>query len=139
MTLGEITYRIQNGLYSSAEEVEHIIRSIKGHLIVPAVTMAAGVPLYRATRISNLSEVSNINRLSYKPAHLNNTFARASTPSHTMFYGISATNRLNALCSCLMEICPCLRDSHSKQDHYMIVLSKWILKKDFILALLVMR
>lgn len=137
MTLGEITYRIQNGLYSSAEEVEDIIRSIKGHLIVPAVTMAAGVPLYRATRISNLSEVSNINRLSYKPAHLNNTFARASTPSHTMFYGISATNRLNALCSCLMEICPCLRDSHSKQDHYMIVLSKWILKKDFILASIV--
>ena len=132
MTLGEITYRIQNGLYSSVEEVENIIRSIKGHLIIPAVTMAAGVPLYRATRISNFAEVTSIDRLSYKPAHLNNTFGRASTPNHTMFYGISATNTLNALCSCLGEICPCLRDSHSKQDHYMIVLSKWILKKDFL-------
>lgn len=85
MTLGEITYRIQNGLYSSVEEVENIIRSIKGHLIIPAVTMAAGVPLYRATLISNLAEVTSIDRLSYKPAHLNNTFGRASTPNHTMF------------------------------------------------------
>ena len=99
--------------------------------------MAAGVPLYRATRISNPTEISSIDRLSYKPAHLNNSFGRASTPNHTMFYGISATNRLNALCSCLGEVCPCMRNSHAPKEHYMIVLSKWILKKDFLLASIV--
>lgn len=137
MTIKEITYCIQNKLFSSADELESILHSIKGHLIIPAITMAAGVPLYRATRISNLAEVTSIDRLSYKPAHLNNTFGRASTPNHTMFYGISATNTLNALCSCLGEVCPCVRDYEPPKDYYMIVLSKWVLKKDFLLATIV--
>ena len=134
MTIKEITKSIQNKLYSSADELESIFHSIKGHLLIPAVTMAAGVPIYRATRISSLSEISSIDRLSYKPAHLNNTFGRASTPNNTMFYSISATNSLNALCSCLGEICPCLRDTNAPKEHYMVVLSKWVLKKDFLLA-----
>ena len=29
--------------------------------------MAAGIPLYRATRITDINEVTNIQRLSYKP------------------------------------------------------------------------
>ena len=137
MTIKEVTYCIQNILFSSADELESIPHSIKRHLIIPTVTMAAGVLLYRATRISNLSEVSSIDRLSYKPAHLNKTYGRASTTNNTMFYGISVTNTLKAFCSCLGEICPCMRDYDAHKDHYMIVLSKWVLKNDFLLASIV--
>ncbi len=134
MTLGEITNIIQNKKYSSSNELDTLFHSIKGHFIIPSVTMVAGIPLYRATRITDINEVTNIQRLSYKPAHLNKTYGRASIPGKTMFYGITATNNLNALCSCLGETCACMRIPNPPQEHYMFVLSKWSLKRDFLLA-----
>lgn len=134
MTIKEITNTIQNKLYSSPDELYAIFHSIKGHFIIPAVTMYAGIPLYRASLINSIDEVTDSRRLSYKPAHLNKTYGRASIPGNSMFYGITATNFQNALCSCLGETCPCLRDPNPIPEHYKVVLSKWNLKKDFVLA-----
>lgn len=134
MTIKEITNTIQNKLYSSPNELDAIFHSIKGLLVIPAIIMAEGVPLYRATRITSMDEITNTKRLSYKPPHLNKTYGRASIPGKTMFYGITATNYQNALCSCLGETCPCMRGPDLIPEHYKVVLSKWNLKKDFVLA-----
>ena len=134
MTLKEITNIIRNKLYSSPDEIESMFQSIKGHLIIPTVTMAADSFIFRASRITDINEVNNIGRLSYKPAHLNTKYGRASIPNKTMFYGISATDYLYAVCSCLGETCPCLREPNPIQEHYMVVISKWVLKRDCLLA-----
>lgn len=134
MTIKEITNILHNKLYSSPNELDTIFHSIKGHLVIPAITMYAGIPIYRASRINSINEVTDTRRLSYKPAHLNKTYGRASIPDKSMFYGITATNFQNALCSCLGETCPCLREPYPIPEHYKVVLSKWKPKKDFILA-----
>lgn len=88
MTLGEITNIIQNKKYSSANELEALFHSIKGHFIIPSVTMAEGNPLYRATRITDINEVTNIQRLSYKPAHLIKYMAGPASPAKRCFMGV---------------------------------------------------
>lgn len=137
MNLKRITNSIRNKHYNSPSELQNIIFSIKEYLIIPSVTMDKGSSIFRASRITNIDEVKDIKRLSYKPADKNESYGRASVPKKTMFYGIRASSYINALASGIFEICPCMKVANSSPEHHMIVLSRWTLKKSLILASLI--
>ena len=48
------------------------------------MVLGKGCYIYRATPITNISDINDSKRLSYKPASLNKTYQRASTPFNTM-------------------------------------------------------
>ena len=84
-----------------------------------------------------MDEVNEIRRLSYRDAKENKSYGRACIPGKSMFYGICSTSYINALASGIFEICPCMRIADPSPEHHMIVLSKWTLKKNLVLASLI--
>ncbi len=140
MTISEITNLIRNREEASPDEIKKWFDSIYGLIVVPSLTIEAGTTLYRATVITSEEEMSCItciSRLSYKPAYLNSTYGRASTPHNTMFYGIVSSNIQNAHYSCLVETCPIFREKKQEQGHYRVAIGKWILKKELRMAAIV--
>lgn len=112
------------------EEIWDIFTSINEGLPFPSDYLFKGNILYRASDIKPNENITSTDRLSYKPAHLNTSYLRASTPNNTMFYGISAHDATNGLIGALGEVCECLRDSNAEEKHYKVIISEWKLKCD---------
>lgn len=111
------------------DKVRELILSTRAKIIIPKLVLGKGSFIYRATSITDITDINDIKRLSYKPASLNNTYQRASTPFNTMFYGIVSDTYTNAVVGCLCETCDCLRNVDIPNKHYKIVISEWELKK----------
>lgn len=105
-TLKEVTEMLKNidSKNYTPNDVRQLVFSLKGALIIPQLILNSNVILYRATIIEDLSELTNLKRLSYKPAFMNKSYARASTPYNTMFYAISANSNQEALMGALGEV-----------------------------------
>ncbi len=116
------------------DKIRKLILSTRAKIIIPKLVLGKGCYIYRATPITNISDINDSKRLSYKPASLNKTYQRASTPFNTMFYGIVCNTNKNAVVGCLGETCDCLRNIDSPNKHYKVVVSEWILKKDVALV-----
>lgn len=116
------------------EKIRKLILSTRAKIVIPKLVLGEGKYIYRATPINNIVDVSNFNRLSYKPASINKTYQRASTPLNTMFYGIVSNTYTNAVMGCLGETCDCLRNIDTPNKHYKVVISEWRLKNDVALV-----
>lgn len=113
---------------------ELILSTTRAKIVIPKLVLGKGSYIYRATPITNIADINDSKRLSYKPAYLNKTYQRASTPFNTMFYGIVSNTYLNAVMGCLGETCDCLRNTNVPNKHYKVVISEWKLKKDVALV-----
>lgn len=118
------------------EEIWEIFSSINGGLLFPSDYLLKGGILYRASIIGPNENITSIDRLSYKPAHLNTSYLRASTPNNTMFYGISANDSTNGLIGALGEVCECLRNPNAEEKYYKVIISEWELKCDISTAII---
>jgi len=68
------------------EEIRHLIDEI-GFAGTATIIILPGDYIMRARRNVDNQSFKNTKEISYKPAHLNDNFYRASTPKTTMFYG----------------------------------------------------
>jgi hypothetical protein len=81
-------------------------------------------------------DFNQVSRMSFKPAHLNTDYQRASTPNNTMFYGSVlkdeythddvAHARITACC----EVSDLLRDNTIAEGERIMTLGTWRLKED---------
>lgn len=116
------------------DKIRKLILSTRTKIIIPKLVLGEGSYIYRATPITNIADVNGCKRLSYKPASINNTYQRASTPFNTMFYGIVSNTYTSAVAGCLGETCDCLRNIDAPNKHYKVVISEWRLKNDVALV-----
>ncbi len=116
------------------DKIRKLFSSTRARLVVPKLVLEKGNIIFRASLITNISEINSPKRLSYKPASMNDTYQRASTPFNTMFYGIIGDNPQSAVMGCLGETCECLRDKESPNKHYKVVISQWVLNNDVALV-----
>lgn len=135
MDIKEIISKLSKPESCTPKRVEELLlTALKGPTVIPLLQLAKGAYVYRVSIIEDMSELKSYKRLSYKPAHMNDTYQRASTPSNTMFYGIVADSYVHALMACMGETCDCLRIENSPHKHYNIVASIWELKSDVALV-----
>lgn len=116
------------------DKIRKLILSTRATIIIPTLVLGKGCYIYRATPITDIADINESKRLSYKPAYLNKTYQRASTPFNTMFYGIVSNTYTNAVMGCLGETCDCLRNINTPNKHYKVVISEWKLKQDVALV-----
>lgn len=114
--------------------IKDLILSTQAQLIIPILILGKGTRIFRASSVTDINDITSYQRLSYKPASLNHSYQRASTPSNTMFYGIISTDYQSAVAGCLGEICDCLRQKDAPHKHYSIIISEWELKNDVALV-----
>jgi len=112
------------------DKIKRLLLSIKGKIVIPTLILGKGSRIFRASHINNISDITSYQRLSYKPASMNKTYQRASSPNNTMFYGIVSNNYTNAVMGCFGETCDCLRNTDIPNKHYKIVISEWELLND---------
>lgn len=135
MTITDLLQSLSNITNNdNPDKVRKLILSTRAKIVVPTLVLGKGCYIYRATPITNISDIHDTKRLSYKPASLNKTYQRASTPFNTMFYGIVSNTYENAIVGCLGETCDCLRNIDKPNKHYKIVISEWKLKSDVALV-----
>ena len=133
MNIEEITNLLSRGKFKSAEEIKKLISSLKDVYVVPSLIMAQGTLLYRARVIDNINEIHTISDLSYTPTHYNKSYKRASTPSNTMFYGVSGDLYSDVIYGCLSEVCECFRVPMPSHKNYKVVIGIWETTRDFVL------
>ena len=125
MNIKEITDILDNKQYITPDEIRNTFLSLKKHIVIPNLILSKGNILYRATIINDVSELTNIKRLSYAPAEFNTNYKRASTPNNTMFYAISGDNYSDCITGCLFEVCECFRIPNATHKHYNVAIGVW--------------
>jgi len=116
--------------YSKAKQLIGML----GKIGVIVVTLHPRKRIFRARPNCNGEHFSKVSDISYKPAHLNNTFQRASTPNMTMFYGsiipenikIGELNNSRLIGS--FEVVNLLRNPESSGEQ-VLTYGKWIVTK----------
>lgn len=134
MKLKEITYNLCQRKYKTPNDIKVMLESINGVFSVPNLILDRGSTIYRATIINEISEVHGIERLSYVPPQYNTEYKRASTPNHTMFYGILGDTHENMVQACLFETCECFREFNAPLKDYKVIISKWKNQKELTLS-----
>lgn len=128
MDIKEATKLLSQVKNTTHEKVREILYNTKMRFLSTANdTLVKGNILYRATIIENEDEINDIKRLSYKPANLNKSYGRASTPYNTMFYGLSSNNNyMLGVLGSMSEVCPCIRNNRTAENkYYKVVISEW--------------
>ncbi len=93
----------------------------------------AGTSIYRIRLIEEGEDIKYEDELSYKPAHLNREYMRASIPNKTMFYGVVSYEYLTSVLGCLAETCDCLRNESTPPKKYTYIISEWKVVEDLTL------
>ena len=125
MNIREVTERLDNGLYTKPNDIFDIFISLEKWFSVPNLRMNTGNLIYRARLVDDISQITNPRELSYTSQKYNKTFKRASSPNHTMFYGISGDSHTERICGCLAEICDCFRNNNPQHNHYNVAVGVW--------------
>lgn len=96
------------------------------------INISPGQVVYRATVLSDTEKIESVDtrRLSYKLAEDNHKYQRASTPGHTMFYGIMPNMEeqdyvKSGIAAAFFETSDFFRDKNRSKEWRIHVVSEW--------------
>ena len=130
MDIKEITYNLAHNKYEKPDDIRSDLHKLEKLLVIPSLILAKGNILYRARVIDSIYDIKNSKSLSYVPSKYNKAYKRASSPSNTMFYGISGNNYVDSIKGCLLETCDCFRNLNSPHKNYKVAIGLWETKED---------
>lgn len=125
MNIKEVIATLLSGSYQNPDDILDVFISLEKWFSVPRLCLNKGSLIYRARIVDDISQITTSRDLSYTPAKYNKTFKRASSPNHTMFYGISGDSHTERICGCLAEVCDCFRNNNPQHKHYNVAVGVW--------------